>query len=40
LLVGACSNRLPLHLVKGLVSRHELQTEIDAFAEVILEGAI
>jgi ADP-ribosylglycohydrolase len=40
LLVGASSNRLPLHLVEGLVSRHELQAEIDAFAEVILEGAI
>jgi ADP-ribosylglycohydrolase len=40
LLLGACSNRLPLHLVEGLASRHELQTEIDAFAEVILEGAI
>ena len=40
LLAGAFSYELPSHLMEGLVSHDELSAEIDAFADVILAGAI
>jgi hypothetical protein len=38
LIVGAANDDLPDHLKQGLTANKELQTEIDAFIEIALNG--
>jgi ADP-ribosylglycohydrolase len=38
ILLGAANNELPEHLKRGLIAFEELQTEIDAFSEIALNG--
>jgi len=36
LLVGAANDDIPLHLVKGLIAFHDLESEIEAFTDIAL----
>ena len=38
ILVGAANNELPEHLKRGLIAFEELQTEIEAFSDIALNG--
>ncbi len=38
ILVGAANKELPEHLKRGLIAFDELQTEIEAFSDIALNG--
>ena len=38
ILLGAANNELPEHLKRGLIAFEELQTEIEAFSDIALNG--
>ena len=38
MILGATSDKIPEHLVEGLVATQQLRTEIDAFTDITLQG--